>query len=295
MFAVREFVREWKILEESLFASFGLLTFHEEVIVHTSTGETLTPPSTPAIRESSGLADGIIQVPDLLPHIEKELVSLQLMDSQYNFPTPALSASHPISSVPSAYPSPSHTPALRESSGSTDGIVQVPELLPQLEKELVSLQQIESPYNFPIPTLPTPLSPHPILSSHSTPSSSYPSPSPSPSHTPSLRESSGSSTTTIQIPEFLRESISLQRAESPYIFPAPLPTPPSSHPIPSSSYLQYPSPSPSPPPSNTSVLQREPASLPGVEVNFEKEFERELQKAEAHVARELSLQRAENP
>ena len=80
---MREFVREWKVLESSLFASFNLTLLAEEVIVHTSTGETLTPPNTPSLHASSlgaySSGDGSMGVLDLLPQIEKELASLEIV------------------------------------------------------------------------------------------------------------------------------------------------------------------------------------------------------------------------
>eukprot|EP00026_Physarum_polycephalum_P000755 Phypoly_transcript_00756.p1 GENE.Phypoly_transcript_00756~~Phypoly_transcript_00756.p1 ORF type:complete len:890 (-),score=71.36 Phypoly_transcript_00756:1341-4010(-) len=74
LFGIREFVREWKVLEESLFASFGLTLIGEDVFIVTDPGE-LAPPNTPSLKDSSAN----IQIPDLLPRIEKELAGLQSM------------------------------------------------------------------------------------------------------------------------------------------------------------------------------------------------------------------------
>lgn len=69
-YSVREFVREWKILEDALFVSFGLGELVRETPIQRDNLD-LAPPNTPDIRKS-----GEIIVLEIPPRIERELMTL---------------------------------------------------------------------------------------------------------------------------------------------------------------------------------------------------------------------------
>jgi hypothetical protein len=81
-YSVREFVKQWKILESTLFTSFGL----GELVMAQPTEEAsdleniFTPMNTPGIRDSAEIEDM-----QIMPQVERALFSIQ-DDELYAFP-----------------------------------------------------------------------------------------------------------------------------------------------------------------------------------------------------------------